>query len=145
MKSKQLQERVKAAISKLIADNSFLLENDAHELSVSSKLANYLQQLFPNVDCEYNRHIFDVKTLYGYKQIRPDILIHQRGTDVSNLLVIEMKKKDEPEKEDIEKLIAMTIKGGEYGYDYGLFHAFEKRNMIWVPLMRWFENCAEVT
>jgi len=50
-----------------------------------------------------------VKTFYGYKLIRPDIVVHQRDTDENNLLDIEMKKKDKPD-DDIETLMAMVSK-----------------------------------
>ena len=143
MRLAEIRMKVEAATAKLIANDSVLLDNDTHEISISSKLGAYLRELTTNADCEYNRHILDVKTLYGYKKIRPDILIHQRLTDANNLLVIEIKKHDKPD-DDLETLTAMTVKGGEYGYDFGLFLAFEKRDNKWFPLLRWFENGAEI-
>lgn len=61
----------------------------------------YLQGLFPthDVDVEYNRHETDPKRLQGLEEcetsdgrVFPDIVVHRRGVDDRNLLVIEVKK-----------------------------------------------------
>ena len=46
------------SIRLLIKNDFYLLEIGTNERSVAHKLAEYLQQEFPNrhVDCEYNRH-----------------------------------------------------------------------------------------
>lgn len=99
------------------------------------------------VDCEYNRHLDGVKKQrispqllavvrkarrkakrisddsgYYVISVAPDIDVHQRGEDRLNLLVVEMKKKSNPEipEYDEGKLKCFT-KGGlaEYGYVLG--------------------------
>ena len=100
------------------------------------------------VDCEYNRHVGAGKNLEGsearIKQIvfdarrreleanedgfyvftvAPDIVVHQRRTDVNNLLVVEVKKRSnhEPEEYDALKLeLFTTPKVGQSGYGYKL-------------------------
>lgn len=102
------------------------------------------------VDCEYNRHLDGKKKHripqklveivkmakrkakrisddYGFYvfSIAPDIVVHQRGEDALNLLVIEVKKKSNPEiqKYDDLKLRCFTkqTKNGkdEFGYQLG--------------------------
>jgi len=86
----------------------YLLEIDANERTISYRLAFHLSKCFRNyiVDCEYNRNI-DAEDLkkrldivgdcIGYEDnigstIYPDIIVHKRGNNLNNLLVIEVKK-----------------------------------------------------
>ena len=103
----QVRAAVERAVDQLILVDQHLLDADCSERSVTHQLAVHLAAEFPhyNVDCEYNRDGFDVKRLQlGERQVRvsddeldavtvfPDIVVHIRGTNVSNLLVIELKK-----------------------------------------------------
>lgn len=102
------------------------------------------------VDCEYNRHIAAGKSLAAdaeeeIKQIvkdarkneleadddgfyvfsvAPDIVVHQRRTDVNNLLVVEVKKRSNPETEKYDGLkLELFSRPKEddrgYGYKFG--------------------------
>lgn len=87
---------------------------------------NYSEQLFEGLilDCEYNRHGENVKTVDGPKKGIPDLLIHQRKNDDNNILCIEFKKGkplQNDELEDIKKLEIFTSRSREYKYLYG-FH-----------------------
>jgi hypothetical protein len=121
------------ALNQLIRADDHLLDTDCSERSVTHQLAVYLAAEFPgyNVDCEYNRDGFDVKRLkLSERQVRvsddeldavtvfPDIVVHRRGTNEYNLLVIELKKaasKPELTGYDILKLRAFKA---ELGYSY---------------------------
>jgi hypothetical protein len=96
-----------AAIDNLMRVDNYLLAADCSERSITHQLAVHLAMIFPNyhVDCEYNRDGFDVKRLQlPERQVHvtddqndavtvfPDIVVHKRGTDESNLLVVEIKK-----------------------------------------------------
>lgn len=141
----EIKKKVYIAIDLLIKNDSFLLKNDVNERSISHKLAEYLQQQFPeyNVDCEYNR-IKNQKMDHAYitkkinlpiselrsddttaKTVYPDIIIHKRGTE-NNLVVIEIKKKlsDEDKKYDINKLEAFKK---QLGYKNSLFIEFDNK------------------
>lgn len=101
------------------------------------------------VDCEYNRHIGAAKSLAAEAEeriwkivkkarkrdlvadedgfyvfsIAPDIIVHQRGNDVSNLLVVEVKKRSNPEPEEYDRLkleLFTTPKVDDRGYGYKL-------------------------
>ncbi len=147
MEVANIKEKVNIALDILYSNDYYLIENNLHEQSISHKLAEYLQILFKeyNIDCEFNRReTTDVKkaTLSDNEEhiIKPDIIIHKRGTQRDNLLIIEIKKGIENEvNNDIEKLKSMT--GDGYGYKLGLFLELyrDKQNTI----ERWFEEGKE--
>ena len=141
----EIKNRLKFALDKLYVKDCYLLKHSAHERSITHKLAEYLQELFPDydVDCEYNVDIdnandrkvwlsdaarikleellkkmkdelipenFDLTQEIEKlsKNFYPDIIIHKRGTNKCNLLVIEAKKEGVNSEFDIEKLKAFT-------------------------------------
>lgn len=129
-------ERVIRAIRRIYIYDKELLNYEVkqdpliHERTLSSRLAMYLQEYFSDykVDCEYNRHINDVKRI-GKDIIYPDIIIHNRKSDANNLIWIEVKKstsKDAEKKLDRGKLKKATLVNGEYKYRYGVFIIFDK-------------------
>jgi len=101
------------------------------------------------VDCEYNRHIGAGKSLEAAEDkvkrivmearhreleadddgfyvfsVAPDIVVHQRRTDVNNLLVVEIKKRSNPETEEYDNLkLELFTKSKQdakgYGYEFG--------------------------
>lgn len=124
-----LKTRVRAALAMLFARDSKLLEYAAGERAVVAKLASYLAPLFGNCDVnvEYNRHGLDPKDLDlpsgcrggGRRRVFSDIVVHRRGTDKTNLLVIEIKKETnrEPRECDRAKITAMKT---QLGYRWGV-------------------------
>jgi len=101
------------------------------------------------VDCEYNRHIGATKSLaadaadeiarivrkarkreleadddgFYVFSVAPDIVVHQRFSDADNLLVVELKKRSNPETEDYDrlKLALFTEEPTDHrGYGYSL-------------------------
>lgn len=136
--------KVRAALAAFFEEDHALLQVVASERSISHKLAEHLQRQFPElkVDCEYNRHGNDVKRLQypcngriqendlEARTVFPDIIVHRRQVDESNLLVVEIKKANSRENIDCDaaKLKAFTRKeddGGEYHYKIGLFLLFD--------------------
>lgn len=146
MNRSEIEGRIFNALDQLYKNDTFLLEHAAHERSISHKLGEYLQVLFPgwHVDCEYNLHGIETKKLprecRGQPQERvfPDIIIHHRNTD-HNLLVIEIKpnRKEQPDECDNAKLLAFTNPSGEYKYQAGLFIGF---NGINEPQLAWYQT-----
>ncbi|UEP40329.1 hypothetical protein [Burkholderia sp. B21-005] len=105
MSGLQLRKLFESAVDSLCAVDHYLLRVDANERSISHRLAVHLASQFPDfdVDCEYNRDGFDVKRLaLSQREVRdddveavtvfPDIVVHKRGSNESNLLVVEIKK-----------------------------------------------------
>lgn len=96
----------------------------AHEIAISHRLAVYLERNLTNkglsVDLEYNKHGTNNKLLDG-EPIRPDIVIHSRGNDNKNLMVIEVKKSEHTKKEKLDAInkVRKLCRGTEYKYQYG--------------------------
>jgi len=140
------------AVSEFLLKEKFLLNEDLNERTMTHKLAEYLQKYFQdyNVDCEYNRMMkdkdyttktlllsIDIITSDDSKQttVMPDIIIHRRGNDRSNLLVIEVKKKiNSANKQfDFEKLRAFT---SELKYEYGVYLEFDTEKVCEIKFFK---------
>lgn len=96
-----------------------------------------------SVDVEYNKNLDDSKRVFkncsnctqlecyiktsnynidNYESIcRPDIIIHKRGSNDSNILAIEIKKDCKDSPKDYAKLAAFTCDRTEYKYILGIF------------------------
>ena len=90
---------------------------DASERSIAARLAMYLREHFIeyDVDVEYNRAEDKVKRLRDVvsrcrrdrdetedQRVLPDVIVHRRGDNKSNLLVIEVKKSSDPRGTDCD-------------------------------------------
>ena len=126
-----IAEKVAEAICLLFERDGHLLVRQAHEQSITASLMCHLRPLFADlhVDCEFNRdcgHKNDIKRHEG-KNVRPDIIVHIRGSETDNLLVIEAKQSDietdvdGEDEHDIEKL---TNYQKVQHYRYALFLKF---------------------
>lgn len=117
----EVHSAVSAAIATLCTGDRHLLDANVSERSMSHMLAVHLISRFPGyeIDCEYNRDGFDVKKLMlsgrsvtddqlDAVTVFPDIIVHKRGRQDQNLLVLEMKKASSAVNHDydIEKLNA---------------------------------------
>ena len=141
----QLYEILTTILKQFYSNDSILLEKDIHELTISARFMFYFQNLIPhyNVDIEYNRHIDDIKELLyndsTIHKVRPDIIIHKRGNDEHNLLILELKKEcntqdncssteNMEECKDINRLKQFTEESKckkndntSYNYKYGIW------------------------
>jgi len=143
-------------VNEFLRLESFILKEGLNERTIAHKLAEYIQRVFPNydVDCEYNKMPVEDAREYVKKTLEldpediesddekaitvyPDIIVHKRGSNESNYLVIEVKKKEYAEikrkgkeetyKEfDIRKLKAYTK---HLNYTYGIYLEFNKDNI----------------
>lgn len=102
------------AIDKFKENESFLLENNINERAITHTLAEYIKELFPDmdVDCEYNRMLDSRDEMKFIKKqldlsseevcsdsnnavtVYPDIVVHKRWNNESNILIVEVKKKN---------------------------------------------------
>ena len=139
IKDSEIEKEVISCIIQLLKNDHELFETKANERSISHKLAEYLQQRFPewHVDCEYNRYGRDIKRLKEGEEHRvyPDIIVHMRNT-AYNLLVIELKCRNDGNTLDIEKLKGFTDQNGEFKYRLGLFLKIIGGEIK----MKWFKN-----
>jgi hypothetical protein len=98
--------KLQEAIDWFTADDQYLLDNDLSERCIASRLAMYLQAAFPDhdVDVEYNRAGEIAKRVPmseecdtrenrdGNPLAVPDVIVHKRGPEGPNILVLELKK-----------------------------------------------------
>ena len=153
-----VQYCVKSALELLNEKDKHLMDYNLNEQAISHqfavKLARYFVEL--NVDCEYNGNVAADKErkeihLLNYKlsrfkskkhrpylppaelvniSITPDIIIHKRGENIDNLLIVEVKKSTNKNTHafefDEEKVKAYTLPEGFYdsrnsfNYKFGL-------------------------
>lgn len=92
------------------------------QLNESDKNKDY------NLDCEYNRRINDSKIIpISENGIYPDFILHKRGTNAHNVLVVELKGWWNSNLcRDEKKIRELINPNGEYGYRKGYVVLFEK-------------------
>jgi hypothetical protein len=158
--------RIDSAIHKLIEEEFDILKRGLNELNLNAHLAKYLMPLFGqyDVDPEYNGDIFkpnDRKALniarnrmvkIGIKpnevnnyQLTPDIIIHKRNSNEQNLVVLEIKKDSNSQKNkdfDLLKLEHLTIDylGNHYNYRLGVALIFGTQNNAGRYEIKYFQN-----
>jgi len=79
-------------------------------------------------------------------RVLPDIVIHRRGNDKHNLLIIEVKKATNPDlsncdKKKLELFTQKFSEGGDYQYSFGLFIKF---NLLKDPKFNWYNRGTEI-
>jgi hypothetical protein len=120
----QLQDILERSLSEFFEREAATLLDGVSERSSCCRLANYMERIVLEAglngyiaDTEYNRKQGgQVKTILDGNlkaiTITADLILHSRGTvDEDNLIAIEMKKADRPDREkesDRERLRAMT-------------------------------------
>jgi hypothetical protein len=141
MKPDEVRDRVNDALGQLLKGDRHLFETDGGERSIAARLAMYLQDRFPGfaVDADYNRAGKFPKRLRlplecaGYRNENdeslavPDVIVHRRGPEGPNLLVLELKKTTNPDKGDCDKLRLQAFRE-QIGYRYGALIVCETRN-----------------
>lgn len=145
----ELEKMVGIALDELYTKDKYLITHEPVDLSVScdghvsersivARFAIYLQmQLYENnglkdynLDVEYNRNMDRPKglpkTAWRDNGAYPDLIIHKRGNNSGNILVVEFKTHWNREKEgitaDINKLQAFMK--APYFYENALFVMF---------------------
>jgi hypothetical protein len=118
MKEEEVRERLQASLDLLTKYDLYLLEHDLSERCIASRLAMHLQNLFGEffVDVEYNRVGARPKSLElpeecanyrnenGESLVVPDVIVHRRGPEGPNLLVLEMKKTTNREPRECDQM-----------------------------------------
>ena len=111
-----VQVKFREALDKLYRDDYSLIERNCSERSIVFRLGLYLAESLEhegfNVDCEYNKNGYRPKALLGKRFNYPDIIVHKRASNSSNLLVVEVKTPNDTNpdhfQKDREKLIGFT-------------------------------------
>ena len=108
---------------------SFDNENHVGERSIVFRFAHYLQNRLYydpffrsfNLDCEYNRNMDHAKHLESIRSnVYPDVILHMRGSNDNNLMVMEFKGYWSNDRiHDIEKIKAFTGSVEPYHFHIG--------------------------
>ncbi len=144
----EIERIVNCSLQKLRKSDRHLLDINVNERTITHKLAEYLQQHFPdfNVDCEFNRYRNYIKRIRNEKDrtkdianlsieklaeliwentnadtLYPDIIVHSRGNDNNNILVIEVKKSSNSADGEFDKKKIKQLMQRPFNYKFGLF------------------------
>ena len=167
---KEVENKLLVALSMLKSNDEFLFEHNVSERSIAHKFAQYLSILFKgyDVDCEYNSNVEadsgkkyigllkDIAAHYGllregekdaeivYRNVFPDIIVHKRGLNSDNLLIVEMKKSSSNIScdYDIEKLNRYTSPEYEntLNYAFGVLVYLGVADKSGDDCIVWFQN-----
>ena len=169
-----IKEKVLKCVKTLSQNEREIIQNDINERTIAHKLAEYLQHEFSDldVDVEYNRnleigirepkyvslikdefrHVYnkaktnDENLMPFMEQVTayPDIIVHQRGNNNKNTLIIEVKKSNNKSDWQIDekKLEAFTRMKEDDGYGYTLgMHLVIYISARWKePTYEWYQN-----
>lgn len=143
---KELTRCIKKAGDELYLSDRNLIYDDsyedvhAHERSICFRFGVYLNNQMNlnkalkkyDLDVEYNRDIDTMKRLDGWPNgCYPDLIIHKRGTNAANLLVMECKGWWSGERDILndKRKIREFLNSERYQYLFGLLIVFEREEI----------------
>lgn len=132
MNRAELEPLITAALTQLYEQEQDIIQRDVGERTICGSLAWIMRPQFPKhtVHAEYNRRGKGVEPKeldwpdnngnLTSRYVFPDIIVHQPGHDLANLLVIEVKKTTNPfaDDHDLAKLDKLCW---QLRYRHGLF------------------------
>jgi hypothetical protein len=121
---------IEAALDELYDKDLHLLLYRVHERTIVFRFGHYLQnkldahEVFKqyNLDFEYNRNGRQPKRIPTRSRngAYPDLIIHRRGLNTHNLLIMEFKPYWERNvDDDCDKILQFVDKNGNYKYQFG--------------------------
>lgn len=125
-----LDTLIDRALDELYNRDIYLLAHGVHERAIVFRFGHYLQNLmdnvkelcFYNLDFEYNRNGLFAKRIPCRPRngAYPDLIIHRRGTNDHNLLMMEFKSYwNQNTQEDSKKIQQFLDPMGKYKYYSG--------------------------
>ena len=155
MKEDEVNVGLKIAVVRLAREDGYLLEKDLSERCIAARLAMYLQDQFRDhkVDVEYNRdgdtpkrldlpeECANYKNRDGEALVVPDVVVHCRGSEGPNVLVLEVKKVSNPVGLDCDRKRLRAFRA-ELRYQFGALIACETRadRKHEIRIEEWFAN-----
>ena len=129
----ELEEIIKEALNELYLRDEYLINMKVHEQAIVFRFALYFIKALEEIkyneydcDIEYNRKFSSPKQIADTK-VRPDLILHKRGSNDDNLLVIEFKTYWNCNiAVDENKLKELTKEDGGFGYKWGISILLEK-------------------
>jgi len=127
----ELQESIFEALKILIEVDKDLIKTQPKEECINHKLAQYLEAVLNkmnllgtcSVDIEYNKYKEDEKKKSNGRNIRPDIIAHERKSGNNNNLIVIEAKKNYDTTEDREKVVDL-VDSRDYQYSVGAVISF---------------------
>jgi len=133
-------QRLNNALERLVRQDAYLFENNLGERCIAARLAMYLQAEFPDhhVDAEFNRDGDIPKHLgleedcanyineAGQSLVVPDVIVHRRGAEGPNILVLEVKKTTNPSPRHCDSRRIYAFRE-QYGYEFAALIECETR------------------
>lgn len=122
-----IKVKFEEALKKLYHNDYSLIKRACSERSIVFRLGLYLANSLADygfdVDCEYNKNGDRPKALWGRRFNYPDIIVHKRESNKSNLLIVEVKTPNDTQsahfQTDFDKLRGF-IREVPYSYKYGV-------------------------
>lgn len=132
---------LKTALTELYARDKELIDRAVNERDLAFRLGLHMNPLLQaneqlkiwDLDIDYNKNGDGPKrTPRRPKGAVPDLIMHKRGNNNSNNLVVEIKGwwNRQAREEDFIKLEDFTHQEGEYKYGLGVFVELGKDNFI---------------
>lgn len=137
----EIKQCIKIALDKLYKDDDYLILVESNERSIAFRFGLYFSEIIKGksfyfdtlrVDFEYNRNFEKVKGMQGFSishGVYPDLILHDRGSNLCNLLVVEFKGHWSLEGygKDFRKLCGFTHQEiNDYHYGIGVFILLSK-------------------
>lgn len=127
----ELKFLIESVLQKIYQEDIELILRGGMEQSLQFRFGLYLYELIKNIDwlkkldidLEYNKNgVLKKRTLRKPNGVRPDLIIHRRGNNDENILVLEFKGwwNNYPRESDIIKLEDFVNQNGEYKYGIGV-------------------------
>ena len=139
MKNK-LENIIKEACEKLYKEDKYLIKFHVCERAIVFRFGIYLEEIMRrdeqlkkyNLDNEYNRNIKQPKLLpYHIRGVYPDLIIHKRGNNRNNLMIMECKTEwNNDIEDDLDKINYFVNSEGRYKYKYGISIIFNINEVI---------------
>ncbi|MEW6526350.1 MAG: hypothetical protein AB1444_06755 [Spirochaetota bacterium] len=149
----QLKSAIETALDLVYEKDIYLIENKVHERSIVNRFSIYFQQILDetefaayHLDFEYNKNHANPKRTVNFEQgTYPDIILHRRGSNDANVLIIEFKTWwDNNTEIDIKKLKDFTDQNGPYQYVIGYSIVFGRtKSALSKTLVKNGEVCNE--
>lgn len=140
-----LEYLIEAALSLLYKNDKHLIDIHANERSIVFRFGYYFQNLL-SMHCEYKEYFLDLeynrdgedpkKTANHQNGIYPDVILHKRGDNNDNLLVMEFKGhwNNEGQEKDKSKILDLMNPNGEYEYKKGYTVLLMENNFLVKPV-----------
>ena len=123
----QIFQGIEYTLIHLYDKDKYLLEHKVHEQAIVFRFALYFENFVNslgkdyNLDVEYNKNMDNPKRIRANENgKKPDLIIHKRGSNECNLLIIEFKSYWNRNYQEDYRKIKEFCKSEEYHYQYGV-------------------------